>query len=169
MVPVFPRPGNRRGCVMLRPIESYAASGKDILQRTATRCRLLPTRGGTERLNVMGPFASGFPDEAHRHLARHARSRSVTFGTIADNLLWNYQPGNLSDTTLTIPNNALLASVQISWVLCGVQTISVFVTIQPVRSTRNPTTQSAGPYGQARARRFSMPVSGAWRASVRTR
>jgi serine protease AprX len=147
------------------------AQVKDILQRTATP---LPPyyqhEVGTGMLNVHAAvLQAAFPtrrigtwrDTLDRGQVMFVNDAPTSFaGTI--------QPGSLSDTTLAIPNNALLASVQISWgPFWNINDLGLYV-YDPAGALNSQSNNLnlPGLTGKRERVAISTPVSGSWRVSV---
>jgi len=147
------------------------AQVKDILQRSATP---LPPfyqhEVGTGMLNVEAAvLQAAFPDRGIGTWRNTLNRGQVQF--INDPLTsfgGTVQPGTASDTTLTIPTGALLASIQISW---GpfFSTNDLGLRLYDPSGSLNSQSNSLnlpGLTGKRERIAVTAPVSGAWRTNV---
>jgi len=144
------------------------AQVRDILQRTATP---LPPyymyEVGAGMLNAQAAvLEAAYPQRHFGGWRGTAYQNQVGFTTSTEGFNGNVGPGGFSDSTLNIPANALLASIQVGWGLLSTVNLNLSaIDASGTQQTANQT-NTTGLTGRRRRVLLNAPAGGAWKARV---
>lgn len=143
---------------------------RDILQRTATPLPPYYTyEVGAGMLNAQAAvLEAGFPQRRFGQWRGAAYQGQVEYTTSAPQVFAGVvTPGSANDSSISIPSNALLASVEIAW--GGLAPNSLNLSLLDAQGMRQPDTNlpnSPGLTGRRQRAVVNLPAGGTWRARV---